>query len=283
MKRPKCLLVYRTHIWPFKDEKHPGLKVDYTNLISHLTGAIQRYNSKEDRKYDYDFVISLHNESGQGGETYGHKMHHVTIDDILSLGLPTNDTLRESYKKSGLIRKPSPGNWGNDHTIRGNPMWFSGDYAILDYYLRCDDSYDYYWNIELDTVIRGKFWKYLFSYDDVEEDFLVYRYGAKSKRDQWWPWWDVMIGFEPKETYGSFFPIFRLSKKAIKELIKAYRNNTHGYCESFVPTYLNHIGLSCGDLACYNSFYKNECKMYHKYASQKYRIDNYKCDDKHKT
>jgi hypothetical protein len=46
------------------------------------------------------------------------------------------------------------------------------------------------------------------------------------------------------ETYGSYFPLVRLSKKALDVLVEEHLKGNYGYSEGYVPTILNHKGLS---------------------------------------
>jgi hypothetical protein len=46
-----------------------------------------------------------------------------------------------------------------------------------------------------------------------------------------------------KEKYGSYFPIVRLSNKAMRVLVEEHEKGNHGYSEGYVPTILNYRGL----------------------------------------
>jgi len=46
-----------------------------------------------------------------------------------------------------------------------------------------------------------------------------------------------------KEKYGSYFPLVRLSNKAMKVLVEEHEKGFYGYSEGYVPTILNHRGL----------------------------------------
>jgi len=46
-----------------------------------------------------------------------------------------------------------------------------------------------------------------------------------------------------KEKYGSYFPMVRLSNKALKTLVEEHEKGFYGYSEGYVPTVLNHHGL----------------------------------------
>jgi hypothetical protein len=47
-----------------------------------------------------------------------------------------------------------------------------------------------------------------------------------------------------KEKYGSYFPVVRLSNKALSILCDEHQNGYFGYSEGYMPTILNHRGLS---------------------------------------
>jgi hypothetical protein len=47
-----------------------------------------------------------------------------------------------------------------------------------------------------------------------------------------------------KEVYGSYFPVVRLSNKALSVLWEEHQKGHYGYSEGYLPTILNHRGLS---------------------------------------
>lgn len=258
--RPKCVILYRTHVWPFSGVTPKG--IDTEIVLRLLQDGVSAYNKDESRKYDYSLVI-LHNVNEaklSNRDSFGCAYHDFDVADITNHGFITN-RCREFKSILATINIPD----GAANFVNGHPFWFNGEYGLLDYYLRTDSSFDYYWNVEYDCWPTGDFAAYLKCFDDAREDFLVSRLTKRRNNKPWHPWWSVVAGFSPTDSYGSYFPLFRLSNKAVHTLVTGYiQERVIGYCEALVPTYLAHKGLSCRRFARYNGCYKNKCKMRHK-------------------
>ena len=257
-KKKKCVILYRTHIWPFKQ----SLKgMDLQAILIELHRGVNEYNERKDRKFDYELCI-LFNEAGNvnilNRDSYNCDYHSFTHQDIRAAGFLTNDCeeFKAIFSKVDLHKRA-------ERFLKGKPFWFSGEYGILDYYLKRDEC-AYYWNVEYDCWPVGNFSEYLRCFDNKTEDLLTSRYQRKGLPGDWHPWYDIIAGFEPEHRYGCYFPFFRLSNKAVKTLVRGYLDErVVGYCEGLVPTYLNHKGLSCANFSRYYKQYSKRCTMRH--------------------
>ncbi len=168
-------------------------------------------------------------------------------------------------------------------------MWYNSDYRY--YYVKfLLPSYEYYWYLEYDVFCNGKTYKpFLEKYDNKKEDLLIPHFRKLKENDDWcWIGGSDWI-YKGKDLYGSFFPISRLSSKAIDFLYK--RRKEHGqiykntcvkntkrkwiFCELFVPTEIINGGFTAEkieeenirqqvfDLNIERIFEKQDYKIYH--------------------
>jgi len=220
-----------------------------------LQKGISEYNGISTRKYDYELVILYDNASDNLGDPLAFAVHDFTVKDIIANGFVTNKCPNFNYPIT-------PGD-KTERFLKGNPLWFNGEFGTLDYYLRSDSSAAYYWNIEYDSWPSGDFAKYLLAYDSVDDGFLAYNLSVKGGGGSWWPWWEIVSGFDPLNNYGCHFAVFRLSNDAVKTLVSGHRSGIRGYCESLVPTYLDYKGFACSDLKEHDSSYAGHCVIKH--------------------
>jgi hypothetical protein len=68
------------------------------------------------------------------------------------------------------------------------------------------------------------------------------------------------------EKYGSYFPIVRLSNRALSLLLEKHNQGYYGYSEGYVPTVLNHHGMSLYSIFNTNSKVdlNNDILIHHK-------------------
>jgi hypothetical protein len=147
-----------------------------------------------------------------------------------------------------------------------NIIWFYPHFRMM-YFYKIHPEYEYYWffdedvtfpedhlydivnthnNLDHDCMIT-----YLFSDINnenpsqvpvVDENMVSYH----SLNHYWLSHYPGPGDVQPedvKEKYGSYFPIVRLSNKALKTLVEEHEKGFYGYSEGYVPTILNHRGL----------------------------------------
>ncbi len=166
-----------------------------------------------------------------------------------------------------------------------NVIWFYAHFRMLYYYIY-NNSYDYYWFFDDDVTVAD--WDSFFdSYKDNTSDFISYYCFKESSVSSQINiphiddnsasgnlWFMRFPGDKDKlpkdcnEIFGSFFPIVRLSNKALAKLYTLNREGLYGYSEGWVPTILNHYGFTL------DTFFDNK--------SQGNGFDNNKVQVKHK-
>ena len=135
-------------------------------------------------------------------------------------------------------------------------MWYNGDYRF--YYVRkFFPDYDFYWQFDYDIFCNGDSYQEFFSkYEKFEEDLLVCDLRPEQINGEWY--WSSEIDWAyDGDFYASFFPICRLSSRAIDFLYKKrfergeqylkLEDKTHSmwiFCETFAPNELIKNGFS---------------------------------------
>jgi hypothetical protein len=78
---------------------------------------------------------------------------------------------------------------------------------------------------------------------DMDENMIVYH----STEHNWlthYPGHGDIQPLDVNKTYGSYFPLVRLSNRALNTLLEEHKKGYYGYSEGFVPTILNYKNLS---------------------------------------
>lgn len=136
-------------------------------------------------------------------------------------------------------------------------MWYNSDYRFY-YIKKYFPNYDYYWQFEYDIFCNGKTYQYFFDkYKKQTEDCLCLQFRKEKLNGKWF--WSKSIKwiYGDSQIYAAFFPIVRLSNKAIELLYnkrlehkKLYKNITNKeknhwpFCEVFLPTEIIKSNLS---------------------------------------
>ncbi len=174
----------------------------------------------------------------------------------------------------------------------GEIMWYNSDYRF--YYIRqYFPDYEYYWQFEYDIYCNGDSYQSFFDkYSNRTEDALLLEFRTEIHNGPWY--WSNNIDWIYKDIdiYHSFFPIVKLTGKAIDFLYQQrlkYKALYHSinkkqtnkndsswiYCECFVPTELvnnafsvygmteNNITLNEIDLTTDRLFENPDNKLYH--------------------
>ena len=175
-------------------------------------------------------------------------------------------------------------------------MWNNGDYRF--YYVRkFFPDYDYYWQFDYDVFCNAPTYEgFLKKFSDNRADLLIKGCNETTK-DGTWPWSrGVDWIYSDKKIYAGFFPVERLSARAIDFLYKRrleHAKNFHEdggknkwpFSELFTPTELMNNGFSCENLDEPNvhlkNFYLNDDrffitpddKLYHPIKSAKKELD----------
>ncbi len=137
-------------------------------------------------------------------------------------------------------------------------MWANADYRFM-YIRKIFPDYDYYWSFDYDIFCNGKSYKPFLRKYNKRKDALVICSFRQESHDSAWCWVKGIDWlYKNQQLYGSFFPVCRLSGKAIdflyrKRLLYAGEynqipENRWPFSELFVPTELMNNGFSCSSI-----------------------------------
>jgi hypothetical protein len=127
--------------------------------------------------------------------------------------------------------------------------------------------YEHYWVVEYDVRYSGN-WESLFGTFDSSSSALV---GTTLKRRDQCPHWShwralhlPTVEIEPSRWIRGFFPIYRMTRRALAELDRAYQGGCAGHMEALVPTVLAGQGLEIEDVGGQGEFVRrgNENRFY---------------------
>lgn len=175
-------------------------------------------------------------------------------------------TLENVRRTFNFYRNPSDKHWWNLGGGR-NIIWFYPHFRMM-YFYKLNPTYDYYWFFDEDvTFPEGRFDDFIKEHSVLDHDCMItYLFGNLNQPIQegalsmdmemgsfhshdanWLNHYPGDGDKQPddlKETYGSYFPLVRLSNEALKTLVEEHEKGLYGYSEGYVPTLLNYKGLS---------------------------------------
>ena len=151
--------------------------------------------------------------------------------------------------------------WSSTKASFKDVMWYNADYRFV-YAKKYFPDYDYYWQFDYDIYCNGISYEPFFSkYSNRDEDLLICEYREEKKDGEWFWTKDLEWIYPQDKIMASFFPISRLSGKAIDYLYKrrleqriTYENipdKTHSrwlFSEVFVPNELALAGFKCNGI-----------------------------------
>ena len=139
----------------------------------------------------------------------------------------------------------------------GSVMWYNCDYPL--YMMRhYFPDFDYYWQIEFDCFFNGKTYQPFFEkYENNTSDLLISAFRHIPKGSPW-PWIKKIdwVYKEDAEKWGAFFPVERVSGKALDVLYKKRlehgekykdlnpKKNNRLHCEIFTATEIMNNGFT---------------------------------------
>lgn len=133
------------------------------------------------------------------------------------------------------------------YNIHSKSMWYNQDYPLILFSLNYD-KYQTIWRIEYDVDFIGNWMRFFGSLQYRTEDMLA-TYVRNINDDPTWPHWNSASFVEKIEEYWCcFFPVVRISRKALMFLDKKYKEGNHGFCELTCPTLLQNGGFFIGDI-----------------------------------
>jgi hypothetical protein len=146
------------------------------------------------------------------------------------------EIFEQGYPRKGATRRFHPGN---------------ADLVLLRYFHEHPDA-PFYWLIEHDVRFSGS-WSDLFdAVSQNDADLVGTTLWRRHALPDWRFWYTVGAphgeAVPPARMIRGFFPIVRLSRRAVAALDAAYRRGWMGHCEATIPTILNEQGMRLLDL-----------------------------------
>lgn len=160
-----------------------------------------------------------------------HTPHHfVTTPEIRNPAYPR--------KSNG----PGWGIWRGGHT----------DLIALSFFSAHPD-YERYWFVEYDVRFSGR-WNEFFTFFDADPaDFLSTSMRRMTDQPEWMHWPTLQVPADAgtiaaADRLASFMPVYRVSRRALETIDRAYRDGWGGHCEVAWATIVNWAGLTVEDL-----------------------------------
>lgn len=231
-------------------------------LLTHLknkniTEQFARIDRECSGKYD---VFILCDNSNRTFDRYGKdkKFFPFDVSRLSTLGYPGKSSVEN-------LRRTRQGDRHHQrfHFDPGNV-----DLPVL-LFFKEHPGYDYYWTVEYDVRFTGAWDAFFSSFEASDADLLGTTLTRHEKIPTWYHWPSLDLRGKPigKDRYlRGFFPIYRISRRALMQLDRDYRDGVKGHYECLVPTLLNDAGMSIEDIggdgdfvrpANRNRFYRN--------------------------
>lgn len=177
-----------------------------------------------------------------------------------------NYTENDLRKALDFYLEPSNKHWWNNGGGR-NIIWFYPHFRMM-YFYKVFPEYEYYWFFDDDvTFPNNDLYTFVDAHSHLDHDcmitYLFADLNAENKSQvltmtpgmgsfhaedhNWLVHYPGPGDVQPAgvtEKYGSYFPLVRLSNKALKALVEEHENGHYGYSEGYVPTVLNYRNLS---------------------------------------
>lgn len=147
-----------------------------------------------------------------------------------------------------------------------NIVWFYPHFRMM-YFYKLFPEYEHYWFFDDDvTFPQNELYEFINAHKDLDHDCMIsYLFsdlnaenpsrvlemeetmGSYHSQDHNWlthyPGAGDVQPTDVREKYGSYFPLVRLSNRALKTLVEEHERGYYGYSEGYVPTILNYRGL----------------------------------------
>ena len=212
------------------------------HIVCSHRGSFLSYNRYwQDTNLNFEYLIDTSNG-------FLKPDHESTLYDEYSL--------RKDLNFEGEVSKKHYWNSQGNRNI----IWFYAHLRMLLYFKK-HPGYSYYWFYDDDVTVAD--WDifhkafenndsdfisyYCFKHSQVTSQPLIPILDDNSTSGQGWfnrfPGHGDILFDDTTEYFGSFFPIVRLSNKALTKLSQCLDEGIYGYSEGFVPTILNYYGL----------------------------------------
>lgn len=127
--------------------------------------------------------------------------------------------------------------------------------------------YEHYWVVEYDVRYSGHWEDFFSAFDDDDADLLGTTLQRRAQCPDWSHWHSLSlptVRTEPEDWIRGFFPVYRMSARALAGLDAAYRDNCAGHMEAALPTILASQGFIIEDIGGRGEFVRpgNENRFY---------------------
>lgn len=171
-----------------------------------------------------------------------------TREDLYSLDYPG--------KSASVLRSSASDGDAHHRTFNIQP----GDVELpAMHFFQCFPDYDFYWVIEYDVRFSGSWRSFFETQSDNPADLLGTTLTRRKDIAKWYHWSSLdLADFEIDESrhIRGFFPIYRLSRRGVRELDRAYRHGVKGHFEALFPTLLANAGCTIEDIGGDGEFVK---------------------------
>lgn len=220
--------------------------IQSTEILSLLNG--EKRNSTIESKNKIA-VIYLTDDIKRYKGRYSKLKNQVKEVDVFSI--VTNKINYKNAKDSLLYEHKYWKEMGykpfNEKSIIPGSTYF----ALLYFFKQQNPKYDYYWLIEDDVVFNAS-WEIFFKRFKNNKADYISCYNTPFNDAKHWFWWDTLSTEESITTeykMRTFYPISRLSSKALHFLDHILQTKISGHGEVLLPTLFNLNGFSIFDLA----------------------------------
>lgn len=124
------------------------------------------------------------------------------------------------------------------------------DLPVLLFFHRFPD-YAHYWVVEYDVRYSGAWPEFFESHAESDADLLGTTLCRRDRNEDWHYWPSLDLGdrrIAKHDQIRGFFPIYRLSRRALERLDADYRSGVGGHFECLIPTLLNDAGMTLEDI-----------------------------------
>jgi hypothetical protein len=181
-----------------------------------------------------------------------------SVDALSQLGYLPNRSV--AYAEAAQHANPFHKNF---NFIPGNTI------LPLMLFYRCHPNYDFYWIVEYDVRFSGRWSRFFRHFADSSADLLGTTLVRHVETPDWYHWPSLELKddtLDSTQYLRGFFPIYRVSHRAVEQLDRSLAAGNRGHYECLMPTLLYNAGMLLEDIggegefvqpANRNRFYRN--------------------------
>lgn len=224
-------------------------------VLSHLLNkSIERFFSALISSCGKEFEVRFL------ADNTGLKFNNSINDRYISLFTKKNLENLGYPGKNSISYEGRPEQSGRYHKGRN---WSMGNTELpVLYFFRDNPNFDYYWIIEYDVRYSGN-WQHFFKhFEDCKADLLATSLVTQMDTPDWPRWQSLHLPGNEQSVENNclrgFFPIYRISNRALRQLDIEYLKGASGHYECLMPTVLGRAGLTLEDIGGNGRFTKSE-------------------------